>query len=174
VNTGDVVTAGAALYTIIDPSSMRLEASVPSEQIGGLRHGVPVRFAVRGYQGQTFAGHIERISPAADPATRQVSIWVSIPNTAGRLIAGLFAEGRVETEMRRALVVPENAVDAASGSPAVTRVRDGKAERVEVKLGIRDPEREQVEVIGGLQEGDTLLVGPARGITPGTPVAIGR
>jgi RND family efflux transporter MFP subunit len=172
VNTGDVVAPGAALYTIIDPSSMRLEASVPSEQIGGLRPGATVQFTVRGYEGQTFTGKIERISPVADPATRQVPIFVSIPNAGGRLIAGLYAEGRVETQVKRSLTVPGTAVDLASGSPVVTRVRDGKAERVTVTTGIRDQETERIEILKGLNEGDVLLTGAARGVTPGTPVTI--
>ena len=174
VNTGDVVATGTALYTIIDPSSMRLEASVPSERIGELKIGLPVYFTVRGYEGQTFSGRIERISPVADPATRQVSIYVAIPNAGGRLIAGLFAEGRVETQMRRALVVPGTAVDNSGSGPAVTRVRDGKAERVDVKLGLRDSASEKVEVASGLTAGDVVLIGASRGITPGTPVAINK
>ncbi len=173
-NTGDVVTPGTALYTVIDPSSMRLEASVPSERIGELRVGLPVRFTVRGYEGQTFEGRIERISPAADPATRQVPIFVAIPNAGGRLIAGLFAEGRIDAETRRALVIPGNAVDASGTAPGVTRVRDGNAERVAVTLGVRDADTERVEVRSGLSEGDVVLTGAARGITPGTPVAVGR
>jgi RND family efflux transporter MFP subunit len=153
---------------------MRLEASVPSEQIGGLRPGATVNFTVRGYEGQTFTGKIERISPAADPATRQVPIFVSIPNAGGRLIAGLYAEGRVETEVKRSLTVPGNAVDLTSGSPVVTRVRDGKAERVNVTTGIRDQDTERIEVLKGLDEGDVLLTGAARGVTPGTPVTINK
>ncbi len=172
VNTGDIVTPGTALYTIIDPSSMRLEASVPSDAIGSLRPGMPVQFTVRGYGDQKFSGRIERISPAADPVTRQVQIFASIPNASGRLIAGLYAEGRVESEVRRGLVVPGNAVDESLGSPTVTRVRDGKAERVEVKLGIRDRDTERVEIVSGVSEGDVLLIGAARTVTPGTPVNI--
>jgi RND family efflux transporter MFP subunit len=173
-NAGDVVTPGTALYTIIDPSSMRLEASVRSDEIGALRPGIPVEFTVRGYAGQTFSGKIERISPAADPATRQVPIFVSIPNVGGRLIAGLYAEGRVETEVRRSLVVPGTAIDETSGAPVVTRVRDGKAERVNVKIGIRDRDTERVEILDGLSEGDVLLTGAARSVTPGTAVTISR
>ncbi len=172
VNTGDVVSPGTALYTIIDPTSMRLEASVPSDQIGSLRPGAPVVFTVRGYEGQSFSGRIERISPVADPATRQVSIFVSIPNSGGRLIGGLYAEGRVESQVHRGLTVPANAVDLTAGSPAVTRVRDGKAERVNVTIGLRDPETERIEVLTGLAEGDVLLVGAARGVTPGTPITV--
>jgi RND family efflux transporter MFP subunit len=172
VNAGDVVTPGSELYTIIDPSSMRLAASVPSEQIGAVRIGAPVSFQVRGYPDQSFEGRIERVSPAADSVTRQVPIFVTIPNQGGRLVAGLFAEGRVTREARRGLVVPLTAVNENGPSPWVMRVRDGKAERVEVKLGLRDDQTERVEIASGVAEGDVLLLGAAQGMTPGTPVTI--
>lgn len=172
VNRGDVVSPGTELYTIIDPSSMRLEASVPSEQLGAVSVGATVNFQVRGYPGQTFAGRIERISPMADAVTRQVPIFVTIPNTQGRLVAGLFAEGRVLQEVKRALVVPLTAVNERSGAPWVLRVRDGKIEKVQVTLGLRDAQTERVEIAGGVADGDVLLVGAAQGMTPGTPVRI--
>lgn len=172
VNTGDVVTAGTALFTIIDPSSMRLEASVPSEELALLRVDAPVQFTVRGYE-QPFEGRIDRISPQADPATRQVPIFVSIPNTGGRLVAGLFAEGRVISAASEGLIVPTNAVHVEQGSsPWVLRVANGKAEKVQVVLGLRDDRTERVELASGVKEGDTLLRGAAQGITPGTPVAV--
>lgn len=172
VNAGDVVSPGTELYTIIDPSSMRLEASVPSEQLGAIKVGASVTFQVRGYPGQNFEGRIERISPMAEAVTRQVPIFVTIPNTTGRLVAGLFAEGRVVQEMRRTLVVPLTAVNERGGSPWVLRVRDGKAERIDVRLGLRDAQTERVEIASGVAEGDVLLVGAAQGMTPGTPVRI--
>jgi RND family efflux transporter MFP subunit len=173
-NAGDVVSPGTELYRIIDPRSMRLEASVPSEALSAMKVGLPVQFEVRGYPDQKFEGRIERISPAADPVTRQISIFVTIPNTAGRLVAGLFAEGRVAQQSRRTLVVPLSAVNADDAkSPWVLRVKDGKAERVNVTLGIRDEQTERVEITAGLNAGDRLLVGPAQAITPGTPLQIG-
>lgn len=173
VGAGDVIAPGAALYTVVDPSSMELEASVPSDQLSALRVGAPVRFEVRGYPGQTFAGKVDRIAPAADPATRQVPIYVSLPNTGGTLVAGLFAQGRVASEQRQALVVPEAAVDETGATPTVLRLRGGRAERVAVRLGIRDQQAETVEIAAGLAPGDTVLTGAARGVTPGTPVRVG-
>jgi membrane fusion protein (multidrug efflux system) len=172
VSAGDVVSPGGELYTIIDPSSMRLEASVPSEQLDAIRIGAAVVFTVRGYRDQSFEGRIERVSPAADAATRQVPIFVTIPNTSGRLVAGLFAEGRVTRESRKALVVPFTAVNENAGKPWVVRVRDGKAERLEVSLGLRDDQTERVEIASGVQAGDVLLIGASQGITPGTPLRI--
>lgn len=67
VNAGDVVSPGTALFTVIDPSSMRFEASVPSENVSDLRVGAAVQFEVRGYQ-TAFTGRIQRIGPQADPS----------------------------------------------------------------------------------------------------------
>jgi RND family efflux transporter MFP subunit len=172
-SAGDVVSPGTELFRIIDPRSMRLEASVPTESLSLVKIGLPVRFEVRGYPGQTFEGKIERISPAADPVTRQVSIFVTIPNTAGRLVAGLFAEGRIAQESRRALVVPLSAVNTDNPrQPWVLRATAGKAERVPVTIGLRDEQTERLELTSGVKEGDRLLVGPAQAITPGTPLTL--
>jgi membrane fusion protein, multidrug efflux system len=172
VNTGDVVSNGTELFTIIDPSSMRLEASVPSDDLRALRVGATVEFTVRGYD-TPFQGRIERIAPQADATTRQVPIYVSIPNVGGRLVAGLFAEGRVLSASASGIVVPSNAINTTDPSmPWVLRVTDGKTERVSVKLGLRDPRTELVNVAAGLKDGDVLLRGASQGITPGTSVKV--
>jgi RND family efflux transporter MFP subunit len=172
VNAGDVVSPGTPLATLIDPSSMLLEASLPSEALSALKIGTAVEFEVRGYPGQVFDGHIERIAPSADPVTRQVTIFVDVPNTRRQLVAGLFAEGRVTSERRQAVVVPATAVDTSGQTPWVLRLRDGKAERVTVQIGARDDRPERVEIVSGLAVGDVLLTGAARAVTPGTPVTL--
>jgi RND family efflux transporter MFP subunit len=172
VSSGDVVQPGTALFTVVDPSSMRLEASVPAEQLASIRIGVPVNFTVSGYPGRQFVGRITRINPTADPTTRQVRIYVSIPNEGRALVGGLFANGRMSTATKMGLVVPQSAVDVRGSIPSVLRVRQGKAEKVPVKIGLTDKTSETIEVLSGLQPGDTLLMGAAMGITPGTPIRI--
>jgi membrane fusion protein (multidrug efflux system) len=168
---GDVVAPGTELVTIIDPSSLRLEALVPSDQIAQVKPGAPVHVSIRGVEGGV-VGKVDRVSPSADPVTRQVSIFVSIPNQGGRLIAGLFADGRVHTATREGVVVPLSAVDETGAVPVVTRVKDGKADRVAVELGIRQLDTEQVEITNGVAAGDVLIVGSAKGVAPGTPVNV--
>jgi RND family efflux transporter MFP subunit len=172
VSPGDVVQPGTALFTVVDPSSMRLEASVPAEQLASIRIGVPVDFTVSGYPGRQFVGRITRINPTADPTTRQVRIYVSSPNEGRALVGGLFANGRMSTATKLGLVVPQSAVDVRGSIPSVIRVRQGKAEMVPVKIGLTDKTSETIEVLSGIQPGDTLLMGAAMGITPGTPIRI--
>jgi len=164
---GDVVLPGSPLFTLMDPASIRLEASVPVSALSQLRVGSPVEFAVPGYEGRTFKGRIERINPTADPATRQMRIYVTIPNPGGTLVAGLFAEGRVVSEGKRTVAIPFNAVDTRGAGTTVMRLRGSRVERVPVTLGVRDEAAEWVEVSSGVGEGDTLLLGIAQGLSEG-------
>src|SRR6185436_10956354 len=114
-----------------------------------------------------------RISPVADRTTGQVRVLVSVPNSTGGLVGGLFADGRVAAASRTSLMAPYSAVDVRGVRPWVLRVKGGKTERREVELGLRDEATERVEITAGVVAGDTLLIGAAQGISPGTPVRVG-
>jgi RND family efflux transporter MFP subunit len=172
VNAGDVIAPGAPMFTVVDPGSMRLEGSVPAADLGQVRQGATVRFTVTGYPGQTFTGTVSRINPSADAVTRQVPVYVTIPNSGGTLVSGLFAEGRVLAQARQGIAVPASAVDERGVQPSVLRLANGKAERVPVTLGARNAETDRVEITSGISAGDTLLVGAALGTTPGTRVEV--
>lgn len=171
-SAGDVVQTGGALYTIIDPARLRFDGTVPAEQVGQLERGAPVEFSVTGYPGRVFTGKIDRINPAADPATRQVRVYVAVPNADQRLVAGLYAEGRVGAAVRRAVVAPASAVDQQGVTPTVFRIRQGKVEQVTVELGVRDEADDRIELRSGVAAGDTLLLGNAAGVLPGTAVRV--
>jgi len=171
VDAGDVVQVGAALFTIVDPRSLRLEASVPAEQLGRLQAGTPVEFTVNGVD-RRINGRIERINPVVDPATRQVRIYVTIPNPSQALAAGLFAEGRVATDTKRAVAVPVTAVDSRGTSPTLHLLKRGEVTEVPVRLGVRDEAAELVEVLSGAAAGDTVLLGSAQGVTAGSRVQV--
>lgn len=177
VNTGDNVSAGNPLFSVVDPTSLRLEAQVPVSSVGSLKVGTPVPFTIDGFADRQFEGTVTRINPAVDPATRQVRITVALPNRTGRLVAGLFAQGRVAVETREGLVVPGSAIDRRGLRPAVTRIEGGVARRVEVAIGIEDEAIDRVEITSGIAVGDTVVIGGARGVAPGTrirPAATGE
>jgi hypothetical protein len=69
-------------------------------------------------------------------------------------------------------MVSLGAVDERGLRPSVIRLKNGRIEKVEVQLGIRDAAAETVEITSGLAAGDTVLLGAARGISPGTPVRV--
>ena len=154
---------------------MRLEAAVPAEQLGAIRIGARVKFSVNGYGDRKFVGTVTRINPTADPVTRQVRVYATIPNEARggvALVGGLFAEGRIASSSRIGLVAPSGAVDQRGVAPQVVRVKNGRVEHVTVELGLHDKVAELFEIRAGLSAGDTLLVGAAQGINVGTPVRV--
>lgn len=170
VNAGDNVSPGNPMFSLVDPTSLRLEAQVPVSALAQLKVGTAVPFSVDGVPDRGFEGRIIRINPAVDPATGQVRVTVALPNKSGRLVAGLFAQGRVAVESRKATVVPVGAIDRRGLRPTVTKVSGGTATRVEVVLGIEDPSADRVEVTEGIAVGDTVITGAARGLQPGTKV----
>ena len=174
VSAGDVVQPGALLYTIVDPSSMQLEATVPAEQLQSLKVGTPVEFTIAGYGTRRFQGRINRINPSVDPATRQVRIYVTIPNRDQGLVTGLFTEGRVESQRKRTIAIPITALDPKGTTQEVIRIEQARVRRVKVDLGMRDLAAEMVEVVRGLSPGDTVLIGSSQELAEGTTVRIQR
>jgi RND family efflux transporter MFP subunit len=174
VSAGDVVAPGAPLFTVIDPARLQFEAAIPAARVGEARPGAEVVFHVTGFE-ERFQGELERVAPAVDAATGQVRVYVDVPNRDGRLLSGLYAQGRVAAREERSLAVSVDAVDMASTPPTVLRVANGKVEKVAVELGLRDEPTGLVAVTSGLQPGDVLVLGSARGsLAEGAPVRLAQ
>ncbi len=173
-SVGDALQPGSPILTVVDPTQLKLEASVPADHLSELRVGSKVEFTIQGSADKSFTGKIARINPAVDPSTRQVRVYVTVPNSGSALVAGLFAEGRIAVKSVQALSVPFSAIDQQATSPAVKRVRGGKVESVPVTLGLRDELAELVQVTAGLTKGDTLLLGGVIGTPAGTMLRIVR
>ena len=170
VSTGDVVQQGTALYTIVDPSTLELQGTIPAEALDVVRVGLPVQFDITGYPGRKFQGVIARINPTADPTTRQVRIYADIPNSGKTLVGGLYAQGRVASQSKVALTLPSDAVDHRTITPAVILLHNGVVERQTVTLGTLDEKNNLVEITSGLNAGDTILRGAAMDVALGSKV----
>ena len=171
---GDRVDFGKPVMTIVNNSVLQLEASVESRWLGELRVGRPVALTVTGGS-DTLAGRVSRINPTADPATRQVRIYVDVPNPAGRLVGGLYVSGRVILdEQRDAVAVPRAAVrrEGSQAETIVYVVASGRVSRRAVTLGIEDTDRGMFEVKSGVQAGESVIVGPVDGIADGMRVDV--
>ena len=114
------------------------------------------------------------INATADPATRQVKVYVTIANREARLVAGLFASGRVVTrEVKGAVAVPRAGVRRDDpGASYVLVVESGRVARCEVTVGAYDEVQSLVEITSGLEEGVLAIVGPVEGLQVGDLVDI--
>ena len=95
VEPGQAVRPGDELMTIVNTSTLELAGRVPVDQAGDIRVGQPVTFALDAFPGREFKGTVARKDPAADPATRQVGVFVRLPNANGEITAGQYARGQV-------------------------------------------------------------------------------
>jgi RND family efflux transporter MFP subunit len=172
IAAGDVVQPGAPAFTIVDPSTLELQGTIPANAIGLVHVGLQINFSVTGYPGQEFKGKITRINPSADPMTRQVRIYAEIPNAGHALVAGLYAEGRIASVKKETLMLPSDAIDRKTVSPAVRKIVGGAVERVPVTLGTLDEENNAIEVTSGVAAGDTVLRGALKDIALGTKVKL--
>jgi len=174
VEAGDRVGEGDPLFQLANTSELEFEATVPAVYVGSVRPGSPVRLSVSGYADVAVTGRVARVNAQADAATRQVKVYVRVPNPGSRLVGGLFASGAVVTrESRRALAIPGAALRDAGGGTWAMAVVGGQLARRDVEAGVRDDARDLVEVLSGLAEGDSVVVGPIEGLEPGQPVRVG-
>ena len=173
VSNGDTAQIGKDLIKVIDPTSMRFEGLVSADQVSAVKIGQTVRFAINGYPGQ-FAGKVRRIDPSANAVTRQVAVLVDFAEAARPRVAGLYAEGRIESDSKAALMLPEASLVTEGDKAYAWRVRGKVLNKVAVQVGARDGRSGDWEVRAGLAEGDTVLRAPGSGIKDGQAVAMAK
>ena len=172
VSPGDTAQVGKELLKVIDPTSMRFEALVSAENVGEVKAGQMVRFRVNGYGDREFAGKVRRVSPAANPTTRQVELLVDFVGESQPKLAGLYAEGRIETDSHTSLTVPASAVLVEGDKKSVYRLKDAKIQKVALSVSDRDARTGDYVLKAGLAEGDTVIRNPNSSLKDGQPVKL--
>jgi membrane fusion protein, multidrug efflux system len=171
VSVGDTVQIGRELLKVIDPRSLRFEGLVSADRIGELKTGQAVAFRVNGMPQTEFRGKVRRVDAAANATTRQAAVTITFDDAAkAPRVAGLFAEGRIETGSRTMLTAPESALLKTGDSAHAWRVQGTQLAKVAVTLGERDARRGDYPVLGGLAEGDRILRNPGSNLADGQKV----
>jgi RND family efflux transporter MFP subunit len=161
VSAGDTAQVGKELLKVIDPASMRFEGLVSADHVGSVVAGQKVSFRVNGYPDQEFAGKVRRVNPAANPTTRQVEVLVDFTGEKQPRLAGLYAEGHIETSSSQGLTLPATALVRDGDKASAWRVKDGKLQKVALAVGERDPRTGHFVLKGGLEEGDQVIRHPS-------------
>lgn len=173
VQDGEAVTAGAELFTVVNPRELELAANIPVDEAGAVKVGQPVRFTLASLPGQVFTGRVDRKDPVASEDTRQIGLYLRVANTKGNIVAGQFASGRiVGNDAKAVIVVPIGAVREGSGKFWVLRLDNGKIERRDVTVGSRDEAAGLVVITSGLARGDQVITSPGLQIAAGTRITV--
>ena len=170
VSPGDTAQPGKELLKVIDPGSMRFEAMVNADDVGSVRPGQVVHFRVNGYGNQEFAGKVRRVNPAANATTRQVEVLVDFTGDKQPKLAGLYAEGRLETDSKTSLTLPASAVVREGDKSSAWRVKGDKLQKIAVGIGERDARTGDFVVTSGLADGDQVIRYPSSSLKDGQGV----
>jgi membrane fusion protein, multidrug efflux system len=160
--------AGASVPAIVHLESagrLRIVVPVPENFAAGVRQKQPVRFTVPSMPGRTFTAPVARVSNDVSQNSRTMAVELEVRDAS--ITPGSFAN--VEWPVQRSyatLFVPSSAITTDLQRTFVIRIRDGKAEWVDVKTGATA--NGATEVFGELRAGDTVVQTATDAIRPGT------
>jgi len=172
VESGERVSRGATLFTVVRNDVLELEATVPARLANELKVSQLVRFASTG---RSMEGRVARISPTINPASRTITVYVQVPNRDGAIKGNAFATGRVVGQtLANTLAIPTPAVrqSARGDAPFVYRIVGGKVEAADVELGVVDETLNMTQVLRGLSVGDQIVVGNVGALGRGVEVRV--
>ena len=171
VSLGALIQPGTAITTLDDVSRVRVEFSVPEVYLARVQLGRQVEARSIAYGDRRFSGQVAIIDTRIDPATRSVRVISEFDNADEALRPGLFLNVEMVLEERpTALLIPEEAIDPVGDRAFVYVIRDGRAKRQEVKLGLRLPG--EVEIREGVAAGEPVVVRGIQRLRPDAPVRI--
>lgn len=171
VSPGDSAQIGKELLKVIDPTSLRFEGFVSADSIGSVKLGEKVSFRINGYGTDEFIGTVTRVSPAANPTTRQVEVQVAFEGGRQPALSGLFAEGRIAGG-GNALTIPASSLVLEGDKAYAWRINGEQLKKMALMLGPRDSRRGDYVVNGGLAVGDRVLRAPAVTLKDGQKIKI--
>ena len=170
---GETAAAGAPLITVMDTSSLLAKTHIAQSLVQQMKVGDEASVRVPGVDDPVPA-KVALISPALDPGSTTVEVWLKIENKNGALKVGTPVKAIVTGKtVAQALKVPASAIlTAQDGSKSVMVVgSDGAAHRKPVKLGIEDGD--DAQVISGVSLSDVVITGGAYALEDGTKVKVG-
>ena len=172
VTTGQYVSPGGVIATLVQRDPLLLRFQVPSEEARSLRPGLVARFRVPG-DATEFTARLTHVAGAAEASSRMVAVTAQVDDPRrAQLRPGAFADVRVPVGgPSQAPVIPQTAIRPSEKGFLAFVVEDGKARERVLTLGLRTTEG-LVEVRAGLAPGEQLVVRGAEALRDGLPVTV--
>lgn len=161
---GEMAAAGTPLLTIMDISQVVARAHIPQTEAVLLKRGDNATLTAPGLDGP-IPGKVVLVSPALDPNSTTVEIWVQCKNPNEVLRPGTSAEiTMVARTVKDALAIPAAALLTAQDGTTTVMVAgsDGNAHQQTVKAGFHDADK--VQMVEGLQAGQKIVGNGAYGL----------
>jgi HlyD family secretion protein len=170
VYPGETAAAGAPIVSIIDISQVVARANIPVKEAAAVRVGRPA--TITGPEG-VLAGKVTVVSPAVDPSTTTIEVWVQAENPEEKMKPGGTVQVSIRADLiQDTLLVPASALlNSDEGGEKVMVVgKDSLAHERKVTVGIREGNR--VQILGGVNEGEKVITEGGLGLDDKAKVTI--
>ena len=171
---GETAAAGTPVVTVMDTSFMIAKLHIAQIQAQRLSLASPATITVPGVE-EPVDAKVSLISPALDPGSTTVEVWLRVPNPKGQLKAGTSVHATLKGKtVENALLIPTEALQRSpEGAGKIVMVvgADGAAAKRAVTVGIQTDE--SAEILTGLKPSDTVITTGGYGLDEGTKVKVG-
>lgn len=170
--TGEMASAGSPVLTVMDTTVLVAKTHLPQSQVQGLPVGARSLISVPGLPSPVH-GTVMLVSPALDPGSTTVEVWVKVENKKAELKAGTPVQVSITARtIPNALVVPTSAIveDEGGGKHVMVVGTDNIAHRREIKVGAQSGD--DTQILSGIQPGDQVITVGAYALDDGTQVRV--
>lgn len=169
VVSGEYVTTGSVVATVVDMNNIKAKVYVPENRIMSIAVGQSAGITTVTLPGKNFRGNVSFVSPKGDD-NHNYLVEVTLERSAADILkAGLYVNVTIgEKKEAVVLQVPKTALVEGVKNPYVYIIRDSKAEQRKLMLGRENGEF--VEVLSGIEEGQLVITSGLINILPGSYV----
>ncbi len=173
VDLGAMDTPSQPIVEILDVSGLKVNCDIAQVSAGKVRVGQRAVVTADAFPGERFEGRAAIVDPSLDPQTRTLAMELRVDGR-GRLKPGMFVNVSLALGEKTALAVPMDALMRLPGTGVyyLFAVKDGKAEKRTVELGLR--RGNFVEILSGVREGERVVVRGQGGLRAGMKVTEAR
>ena len=151
---------------------MRVVMPIPDTDVPFVNKGDKAVFQIVALPGRTFTGTVSRYSETEDPGSRNMRTEIDLPNPDGKLREGMYGSVTVvlQAAAPKSVTIPSSGLlgQTGTGDGSVYVVRDGKAHKVDVRVG--NDNGVETEILSGLVLEDQVITTYNGSLTEGTPV----
>ena len=170
---GDLATANQPLLTVMNISKLIAKGHIPQSEATQLKVGNPAQLKVPGLE-DPIEGRVTLISPALDPGSTTIEVWVEAKKPNPALRPGITVQVAMTAKtVKDAVVVPAAAVyknPEGNGNYVLVAGTDDKAHQKPVQVGIRNGE--DAQIASGINPGDPVITSGGYAVPDGTKIKV--
>lgn len=169
---GDM-TGTLPILTVARVNPVKVVINVNESQLANIKKGMPVDLTFNTYGDEIFKGTVSLVMPTVDATSRTVGVEITLPNSDGRVLPGMFGRATIALGNSRHVVVPDKAVVKQQGSGdhyVFVLNQDGTVSYNKVELGQRIGTT--YELISGVPADATVIVEGQNGLVDGKKVQV--